>query len=152
MITYERGTFSALRYDPYAEEVMQEHWVTINDLAGNHAFQPDWSEYEAIEDIGLLLCVIARKDHDVIGYITVMIAPSLHCKGVRDALMDLVYIRESERKGWAGMRLFKEMENLLMDYGIKRFYTTCKEYMDLRPIYERMGYEFEEYVYKKVFE
>jgi len=126
------------------------HWNEVANFQENIKLAVDRESYIQMQQVGLYQTIVIRNDENtLIGYIGFIISTHPHYKDNIFASMDNVFIHREYRKGFAGIRLFKEAEKLLKELGVDMIMMRTKKHFDLSPIFERMGYLEMEKVYSK---
>ena len=120
------------------------HWEEIGTLKDKIPLSPDFERYLKLQDAGLLLCVSARKEKELIGYSMMFISPSLHYSKNVFAVNDVVYIKPEHRKGFLGIKLMKFVEQELRMIGVSKVYYHIKKEHNWGKIMERLVYIEEE--------
>lgn len=109
-----------------------------------------WHEaYDALAESGELHIVTARVDGKIVGYHWSIVRPHLHYKSSLTAYTDIYFLKSENRKGMAGINLFKFVEQSLKERGVQKMYTASKKKMDKSSIFEFLGWTEAEKVYCK---
>lgn len=90
---------------PLIEPLFQAH----HDEMSAHQdakVEPNVALYRAAAAQGRLLCLVAWKEFDVVGYSVSFLANGVHHSGVRFMTNDAIYVKPDARKGRLGYRLF----------------------------------------------
>ena len=143
--------------EPWSSELSEEmmplwvaHWL---EVGMDHEAVPLDPDFEAIWTEALanrLRILTVRKDGNLVGYHISKILRPWHYKSTLCAFVDAYYLAESHRKGFAGVRMFKEAERDLASIGVKKMYSFCKLGHDHGRIFERLGYVESEREFTKV--
>lgn len=88
---------------------------------------PDWAEYVRREAAGILFLVTARLDGELVGYITIQVAPGFHYATTTTATTDIVYIVPEYRNRGYALPLFKRAQKELKLRGVKIWISCFKE-------------------------
>lgn len=100
---------------------------------------PIYERYIACERDGALLFVTLRDAGELVGYFIGFIAPGLHYQTCLTCTMDIFYVRPDKRKGSAGVRLFRFVENELRRRGVQRWFMGSKIHADASALFKRIG-------------
>lgn len=113
------------------------------------ALNPDWEKYEYADNNGSLAIFTAR-DEDLIGYNVFFLNESLHYKGLKQAIQDLIFIHPDKR-GF-GKYFIYWCDEKLKEIGMQRVYYHLKASNNFGPsLLEPMGYKLIDHVYGKEF-
>lgn len=97
-IDLEKIIFSVEPIDSIQNEIiplLETHWEE-HEWKKSAPMKPDWDRYKMLESVGGLAILTAR-DEGLIGYNVFFIHESLHYKGKRIAVQDLIYIKPEKR-------------------------------------------------------
>ena len=144
MIEYNRETYASCI--PEIMKLFPEH---AKEVYVNQA-QPkiDDSVYRDLESNGLLVLITARRDGVLVGYSTSILARDRHSNDLQ-AYVDSYYLIPSERKGWAGIKLLRVIEDTLRDIGVAEVTTGAKVHLDTAKLFEYHKYQQVEILYSK---
>src|SRR6202007_1830083 len=102
---------------------------------------------EAIEAAGHEVCIAARWAGVLVGYAVYRWHEHLHYRGLRVAEADAFFLREQDRTGFVGIKLFQVAEEALRRRGIQEVHQRVKLHVrpgrghsDLGPLFEYLGY------------
>jgi GNAT superfamily N-acetyltransferase len=107
--------------------------------------------YRHLDRLGILKWFSARDHGRTIGIITFLVTRSLHHAGHHDATHNIFYVRP-EYRGWIPVGLLRFAERRLGAMGVDTIFMGDRLTHYTRPrgaIYQRMGYEEIERIYKK---
>lgn len=150
--SFHEERFSWLRFE--AEPLFQQHYREASaDLTV--PLDPNWDVYEKLEQAGLEVCVVTRKNGTPIGYAVYITAPHLHyAHQLADA--DVFFIDPAHRSGWLGVKLFRVAEQLLVEHGVCEIHNRIKLHVkpgkgtrDLGVLFKFLGYRPVEIGYRK---
>lgn len=140
--------------DPFAfvEEMQVLFPLHYEELCVTKDFplSPDYAAYKRLADSGMLRCITARADDELIGYIIFIVQPHLHYMTCMTAFEDIYFIRKDYRRGRVGIRLFKYAEDVLKGIGVNRIIMHTKIHMDNSSIFEYLGYKLTDKLYTKI--
>ena len=148
MITYQVEDWHDVKDE--ALPLLQRHWEEVAADKAEIPMAIDYASYDALAASGVLHILVARKDGEMIGYYCAVVRSHLHYVTTLFAFTDIFFIAPEHRKGMAGVRLFTEMEKSLKARGVKKFFGATKPWLDVGPIFERLGYTKHEVVYSKM--
>ena len=115
MITYQRE--NALTLWDEAMPLCKEHWAEIASFK-DIPLAPNMTAYKTLEENGLLRCYTARDDGSLIGYSVFIVNGHIHYQDTLFAIQDVLFIRESARRGRAGLSLIKYCDEQLAGEGV----------------------------------
>lgn len=152
-VFYHETNFTDLRDE--GRLLFAEHWREAS-ADTSVPLDLDWEVYRALEATRALMTVAVRSDGVLIGYSIYLIHSHLHYRGYMVADSDAFFVRESDRKGLIGIRLFQVSEALARARGVHEIRARVKKHVrpgrgrsDLGPVFERLGYRETEVVYRK---
>lgn len=152
-VLFHETTFSSLRVEGSA--LFAQHWAEANASA-DVPLDVDWEQFERIEAAGFEVCVAARLAAVLIGYAVYIWHPSTHYRGFTVAEADAFFLREEDRRGSVGIRLFRFAEDLLRARGVHQVHQRVKLHVrpgrgrsDLGPLFRFLGYDAIETLYRK---
>lgn len=127
-ITFREEPFSSLKEEGAA--LFEMHWREASaDLSVPLAVA--WDKFEALERMGLEVCVTARKRGQLIGYLVYVLYPHLHYRTMLVGDSDNFFLDPAHRNGWIGIRLFREAERLLVERDVQEVWGRMK--LHVRP-------------------
>lgn len=93
MITYQKESMESCWDDfyPLLEKHFEENYPS--DLT----FNPDYPVYYHMFVTGRVKAYTARDEGEPIGYMSIVVSPHLHCKDVRWAMSDAIYVKPEYR-------------------------------------------------------
>jgi len=110
----------------------------------------DWNTYFLLEANGTLKFFTARKEGLLIGYFVVLLFAPLTSKGEIVASYDAVYLHKDYRKSTVGRKLFKYVEDCMIEDGISRVIASSSVKNPIGKFLNRLGYDEIETKYEKV--
>lgn len=138
------------------EERLEELMVLLpahyEELALNQdkvPLSPQYEEYIRRERLGGLIFVTLRDAGEMVGYFIGFIAPGLHYSTCLTCTMDIFYVRQDKRKGGAGLRMFRFVEQELRRRGVQRWFMGSKCHADASALFERIEATRVEVYYSK---
>lgn len=87
-----------------------EEYAAESAIAGMPTPAAKLERYRALDDAGLIHAFVAMKADRMVGFITMLAPPSLHFE-VPLAVCESFFVASAHRKGGAGLRLLKEIED-----------------------------------------
>lgn len=146
-------TYAVERLEECLEEVkplLSKHYEQVAMYQDKVKLNPDYDRYLELCDAGVLHCVVARDDEDVvIGYFISMIVPHMHYQDSKYAVNDIVFIEESYRKTKVGLNLFTFAEESLKEQGVSVITIHMKTSLPFDSLCEGLGYDYAERNYTK---
>ena len=112
---------------------------------------PHKAAYQALEESGSLLVLIAYQGDEIVGYSINFIGLHLHYSGLRYAHNDALFVRPELRGSGLGIKLIHETERRASERGANMLMWHAKPETMLASLLPRMGYGMEEIQYCKEF-
>lgn len=109
-----------------AMPLLERHWDEIAWTKGLSGVDIDRTVYKALEDAGVIVCLTARCDGELVGYAVYFTKFHPHYKTVKWAVSDIYWIAPEHRGKSLGNRLFARMEIELRKEGVQVMHTTGK--------------------------
>jgi L-amino acid N-acyltransferase YncA len=134
---------------PEMEPILVKHW---REIALGHDKVPldiARDKYQALCDAGVLHIVTARDNGVLVGYHVAIVSGHLHYLSTLHAITDVYFILPGYRRGFTGIRLFKQVEVFMRALGVKKLITATKLHLDMGKILIRLGYTPTETTYTK---
>lgn len=150
-MTYQIESISYLITDGLLD-VSKRQW---EELEG--AVEPvdiDWDEYKRLEDANILRFMTVRYDGVLVGYATVLLFNDMHRRGQKSAVVQEIYIVPEHRKGFAGIRLIKEVEKVVSGLRVNMLIIASRETFNsqnggIGVIFDRLGFVKDEVLWTK---
>lgn len=111
---------------------------------------PDYVAYGRLCTAGMLKCIVARSEGELIGYALFIVSPHLHYSTCKTAFEDIYFLRKDQRLGRTGIRLFQFAEQALRDDGVNRIIMHTKIHLDNSKLFEYLGYKLTDKLYTKL--
>jgi hypothetical protein len=121
--------------------LIQEHWKEIALHQDDIKLEPNWNTYSRLADQGALRVYTARKSGELVGYFVCIVMPSLHYMRHLFANNDIIFLKKSERKGTAGIRLIKFAIEELKKDGVTLINVNVKKKQDFGKVLEHLEFE-----------
>ena len=121
--------------------LLQEHWKEIALHQDDIKLEPNWNTYSRLADQGALRVYTARKSGELVGYFVCIVMPSLHYMRHLFANNDILFLKKSERKGTAGIRLIKFAIEELKKDGVTLINVNVKKKQDFGKVLEHLDFE-----------
>lgn len=99
--------FKAKEFDSVAREYAEESGHGLSGVVDKPA-------YIRIEDYGCMKCAGAYEECRLVGFVVVILIPSLH-NSCNIAVVDSLFLSAEHRKGVAGLRLIREAERMAIE-------------------------------------
>ncbi len=145
-------TYSIEKASEIGDEVFniaKDHWEEVDTRDEYTKPNPDWEKYYLLESQGFHRLVTARQDGELIGYISLITAPSLHCKGEIDSQIELLYVKKEYREESIGSDLILSAENYSSDLGAERVSFSLKGKSPHNNLVSDLEYTLTEQVFTK---
>lgn len=148
MITFALEKFSEVKDE--IEPLLHAHYVEISTHVQHGVeLSPRWDNYYAREADGSLVVFVGREAGQIIAYVVCFVAPGLHYGTCLTALPDVFYVRPDRRRGRVGVRMFQELEKVLVARGVKRWAVGFKTDHDASALFHYLGFRPVEVTYEK---
>lgn len=140
------------------EEMLFEHWQEVGLDHDAVPLAPDWEHYRLMEKQGIFRIVAMREAGALIGYSAFLVNRHLHYRHTLHAVNDYFWLAPDRRRGWTGVRLFRECERLMRGMGVVKLMYHIKPHVMLGStksgtagdILLRLGYRHAEDCYSKI--
>lgn len=120
-VTFAREPLVAM-LESGLEDLLRQHWKEVALDQDAIAYNPDWTEYMALEDSRRFFAWSMRKGDELIGYNAFFVVRSMHYKDHAFAMNDVIYLRPDQR-GVLGLEMILRTEGELRTMGVsKAFY------------------------------
>lgn len=128
-------------------ELHRAEILPYEDMAVN----VDWELYMSFAKAGAWQLFTAREieTNDLIGYLSMFMAPSMIDRRFTTAQQDGLFIHPDHRHGMLCARMIKFVDDWLTDNGVNYTSQRVHKGIDYSPILLRMGYEYTEAQYMK---
>jgi GNAT superfamily N-acetyltransferase len=151
-VSFHEERFSWLRHE--GEALFAQHYREASaDLTV--PLDPNWAQYEGLEQAGLEVCVVARRKGTPIGYANYAVSPNMHYD-YTVAECDVFFLEPEHRTGWLGVKLLSVAEALLKEKGVAEMHARVKLHVqpgrggrDLGVLFRYLGYRPIEVNYRK---
>lgn len=144
--------FNVEKFHDVVEEIVPlwfDHWEEVATNKDKIPLDPDYEMYSTLEKMGRLLIVTMRDESVLVGYSFMFVGPHIHYKSTKVAQNDILYIKPSHRKGFAGIKLIKYSEEQCKMVGTTKVVWHIKTDHNFGKIMERLGYNLFEVNYGK---
>lgn len=148
MITYQVEVFTDIIDE--IKDLIPLHWDEVACNKDVIKLDPDWEQYKLLVALGKIHMVTVRDDKKLVGYFITVITNDLHYRTVVTATTDIFFLLKEYRKGFAGYKLFKILEDTLKCKGVTKIHTGCKVSLDISPMLYRLGYKEIEKTFSKL--
>lgn len=137
VLTYQEENFTVVQ--PEIAALTYEHW---SEVTSNPEIEvdPDWDKFAELHKIGIVHVLTARSGPDLVGYVVLLTAYTLHYKSILMAHDDAFFLKKEYRKGLAGVKLFQAAEKMMKDKGANRIVFHEKRKVPTGKIFEFLGY------------
>lgn len=109
---------------------------------------PDFEQYEKLEQIGALRMFIARDEQEfIVGYAVYFIRHNIHYKSSLQALQDVLFI-DPDKRGF-GAKFILWCDQQLKAEGVQIVYHHVKSAHNFGAMLERIGYRLVDLIYTR---
>ena len=123
-ISFQRELFANCISE--AKPLLERHWEELARNKDLFPLDPDYDRYLELEKAGAFFVYTARRDGKLVGYAAYLIHHNLHYRTMLFAESDLFWLAPEERKGVAGLKLLRFVENDLRENGVDVMHSTHK--------------------------
>jgi GNAT superfamily N-acetyltransferase len=96
-----------------AGQLFKEHWEEIALNKGVMKLSPNWRAYYELEERGVLVCLAALIDEELVGYAASFVYQHLHYSALTVIQNDVLFVAEEHRKSGLGRRLIRRTEQMV---------------------------------------
>jgi hypothetical protein len=128
------------------------HWREVATDQATIPLDVDHASYAAFEAAGALHVVTVRdpqRGGQLVGYHLTIVRPHLHYRTTLMGFTDVFWLHPDYRRGPAGLRLFRCVEETLRAKGVQKLFTGTKRSLDLSRLFERLGWTSTEVLFTK---
>jgi hypothetical protein len=119
-------------------------------VAKDFPLDPNWEAYGRVYVAGMLKCITARTEDELVGYALFIVQPHIHYKTCKTAFEDVYFLKKEHRLGRTGIRLFQFAEEALRADGVNRVIMHTKIHVDNSRLFEYLGYKYTDKLYTKI--
>lgn len=128
--------------------LIAKQWLEVDERRKSSDLNVQWDSYINASNLGMQFWVLALRGESVLGYVSMLLTPSMHT-GELTALTDTMYVIPEERGSGVGSGLINKVEEVVRERGAKHLMVTFKNDVNHAPIVERLGLFNYETVYCK---
>jgi GNAT superfamily N-acetyltransferase len=128
--------------------LVQRNWRESTSYEEGLEADPDFARYKRLDDAGMCLCLTARAEGRLVGYVVFIVSTSTHHKTVLCGAGDALYL-EPEFRGHAA-ELLRQAEQMLRARGVRRLGWPVDEGSPLRKLLKSFDFHDDEIVMEKV--
>ncbi len=134
--------------------LFRQHWEEIALNKDAIPLDPHWDRYFEYDLLDVLNVLTVRANGVLVGYLFVLVFPHLHYHSTTWAQTDIFWLDPAYREGWAGVRMFREMETHVKARGAKVVKVIVKLFFEaergtLGKLLKRLGYTNDETIWSK---
>lgn len=147
MITAQVEPWSEMKRDLLP--LLPLHWAELALNQDKVPLDPQYDIYDAREAAGQTLVVTLRELGVLAGYFIGFVAPGLHYRTCLTLTMDIFWTHPDIRKGFAAVRMFREVEREAKRRGVQRIFYGSKAHKDASKLFEFLRMDPVEVYYSK---
>lgn len=147
MITAQIEPWSEMKRDLLP--LLPLHWAELALNQDRVPLDPQYDIYDAREAAGQTLVVTLRELGVLVGYFIGFVAPGLHYRTCLTLTMDIFWTHPDIRKGFAAVRMFREVEREAKRRGVQRIFYGSKAHKDASKLFEFLRMDPVEVYYSK---
>lgn len=145
-VTFKRETANSELFHELMP-LLEKHYHEIAHYK-DIPLDPDFEQYEKLEQIDALRAFIARDDLGVmVGYAVYFIRHNIHYRSSKQALQDILFI-DPERRGF-GAKFILWCDKQLRAEGVQITYHHVKAAHNFGAMLERLGYRLVDLIYTR---
>ena len=148
MIKYRQEFLDSVKTDSIG--LIREHFAEVYPSRNVFDLDMDWDTYGTLQDLGRLRIFTARDGDKLIGYLWVVISPSLHAKGEQIPCEDGWFVSKGYRGRGVSKYLLSFGEKCLKEDGFKVLHMVASEDNNLDTVMDKCGYKKIETKFEKV--
>lgn len=126
------------------------HWREGCEDQDDVRLDPDFDMYHRLDRTGLLVCVTARVDGAMVGYLTAFLTPNPNFRSTPRLMVGGYYILPEHRTGFALSRLMRYMETIARRLKVTVISVGTGASVDRGAIFERAKYVERDRIYSKI--
>lgn len=119
------------------------------ELPLTYKIAPDWTQYRALYEAGVMFNLTARKDGKLVGYFVVMVSPNLSCLGEKMMFGASLFVLKEWRGKGPGIRLIRMAEKKAKDYNCQTVMISSPSRKPIDGLLRKMGYHAEETLFSR---
>jgi len=136
------------RFKLVSAEMLAEHFEEGSTYKGEAPLSVNWSQYQGLEDAGILYIAGAYDGKELVGYAVLCRIPNLFYSSIVAGVVQVLYLRPTYRKGRAGVRLVRYLEALARAVGCNELRLSVSRGRDReRDLFVKLGFKFREAVF-----
>lgn len=130
---------------PIAREFMplfKRHYDELATDKDKIPLDPDWDNYLRLNAMGALHVMTARNDGALVGYVFMIVHPSLHYVSTPMAETDMYWLDPIYRQGLNGYRMLRQARDDMKRIGVKRMFVRrkCNGWQRMDILLKRLGF------------
>ncbi len=131
-----------------------ERYLSLFQAAGaevgiDYDIKPDWATYKALIEAKDYWFIGAEENHEPIGYIGILLTPSLFNRAVTFAIIDSFFVKPHYRFGMTAGRLIAQAEKIIGPKA-NRFVFQCEANNSLASVLIKRGFKVSDCNFEKV--
>jgi GNAT superfamily N-acetyltransferase len=147
LITYQDERFADVIGE--IKPLLEDHYEEIAVMKDKIKLNPNYQQYEVMEQNNMLHIATVRVDGKLAGYCISFIVKHIHYQDCVQALNDILFVAKEYRHGSIGTRLIKYAEQRLTEIGAQIIHYHVKISHDFGLLMEKLGYACTEKIYSK---
>ena len=149
MISVKREKYSdAINYIDNISSALSEEV----DLGHSYAPDLDHDQFFAMEEIGSLCVVTAKKDGEIVGFHISSIQNDIFFKTKKTAYVLFYFLDKNCRGNGNGLKLFEFADNEFKKEGADRAFMSRKTHINNEKLFTKLGYNLIESNYEKYYD
>ena len=151
MITYQIEPISKLIEDGIGN-MASSHYEEVRTPSDFSQFDPDWEEYNRLEETDMLRFISVRDEGKLIGYSSIIVIKNPHCKGTYNAIIQDLYVIPERRKSMISFKLMRFVLSIISMLNVKQtmiFEPRTTSIKDIGRFYKYFGFNESETVWLK---
>lgn len=149
MYEIRQATVDEVMGSAQIDALFDEHWQELALNKQVMVLKPAMDRYYAMEAQGMLLCLAAFVEGELVGYSVNFVMNHLHYADLWVCSNDLLFVTKAHRQGRLGLQLMRKTEEFAKERGAKIMLWHAKENTALNAMLPRMGYRVQDVIYSR---
>ena len=145
--------FKVENYSSCYEEalpLLEDYWHEAELFSKEKELNPNHNYYLQLEQTDMVAVFTVRVEERLVGFAVVVSSPAVESTGAYDGVIDLVYIHPDFRKGAAGLKLMRYIEDVLTGLNFRSLKAGSSTKKDISVLLERRGFSPIETIFEKM--
>lgn len=131
------------------KHLLPRHYEEVAKFKDISAIKPDLPRYEAADQAGRFIALVAKVGPDILGYSANFLNTNAHYSDLAFCQNDVLYVVPEARKGRVGLSLIRETVRRAQAAGSQLMLWHAKDGTPLNALLPRLGYEILDVIWAK---